>query len=173
MPGRKRGTRRVILARIPTAAQATLFAPDHDAAGGSEVLWSTLQPSIGSMRRALILRAQHGREWLGERLAQAHVTVETLAVYTRRVATIAPAAAASLRRWQQQHVTPVLVVASSEAVDVLVSELDVIVDSAWLRSALALAAHERIAVRLRSAGFPRVMVTTLDVEAIRKATLAQ
>jgi uroporphyrinogen-III synthase len=171
------GTRRAILARIPAAARAALLAPAgidaEGEGGGSEALWQVLRPVLGHTRRALILRAEHGREWLAEQLAGAGVEVETLAVYTRRPAPVSPEAAARIRGWKAAGQSPVLVVASSEAVETLISQLDPIVGAEWARSAFALASHERIAQHLRAAGFEVVKVATFDVEAIRKATFAK
>ena len=172
------GTRRAILARIPAAVGAPLFAPPEgiDAegeGGGSEALWQVLRPVVGHTPRALILRARHGREWLAEQLAGAGVEVETLAVYTRQPAPVSPEATARIRGWKAAGQTAVLVVASSEAVETLISQLDPIVGTDWTLSAFALASHERIAQRLRVAGFAEVKVATSDVEAIRKATFAK
>ncbi|HTT10512.1 MAG TPA: uroporphyrinogen-III synthase [Burkholderiaceae bacterium] len=171
------GTRRAVLAGIRGAANVKLFAPEaagSDGEGsGSEQLWQALQPAIDRFDRVLILRAEHGREWLADQMRAAGATVDAVAVYTRRTVPIAAAAAATVRGWQATGRTVVLVVASSEAVDAVVGRLDALAGAAWTRTALALASHERIAQRLRAAGFARVEVAPLEVEAIRKATGAQ
>ena len=168
-------TRRAVLARIAGAANATVFAPD-DAAyaeGGSESLWGVLQSSAGRMKRALILRAEHGRQWLGEQLSTAGVEVDTLAVYTRRACAISTEAVRRLQGWQAAQRGLALVVASSEAVDAIAGQLDPLVGPAWTRGARALASHERIAERLRKAGFTDVQLVAPEVEAIRKAALVR
>lgn len=174
------GTRRAVVENVVGAAAATLFAPDRaelDGEGsGSEPLWQQLQPAIatpGGFRRALILRAEQGREWLADQMSAAGVEVETLAVYSRRAAELTAEAAARVRSLKAANRRAVLLVASSEAVDVVVNQLDAVAGPAWTRSARALAPHERIAVRLRSAGFADVKIATFDVEAIRKAAFAQ
>lgn len=171
------GTRRALLARIRGADRATLHAPatgDTDGeGGGSEALWRVLQPSIGPLQRALILRAENGREWLSEQLMAAGVVVESVAVYSRRVADVPPAAVARLRDWHARNRFGVLVVTSSEGVDAVVGQVEPVTGPEWIRAALALASHERIAARLRTAGFPDVKVVPLDADSIRKATLAQ
>jgi uroporphyrinogen-III synthase len=178
------GTRRALLARVAGAAGATLFAPGHaepDGEGsGSEPLWQQLQPAIGTrggtpggIRRALILRAEQGREWLAGQMRAAGGEVETLAVYTRRAAEPAADAVARVRAWRAANQRAVLLVASSEAVDVVASQLDAVAGPAWTRSARVLAPHARIAERLRGAGFADVAIATFDVEAIRKAAFAQ
>jgi hypothetical protein len=55
----------------------------------------------------------------------------------------------------------------------VVSQLDPLAGAAWTRSALALASHERIAQRLRAAGFTHVKLVAPEVEAIRKAIVTQ
>lgn len=142
--------------RLPPTVR--IIAPDHgdDENGpGSEALWRELaaEPAV---RRALILRAEQGREWLAERLREAGAQVDTLAVYRRLErswrqlpeAARLPAALAATRT--------VLVVTSSEAVQVAVrsaSELGVL---ERLRSAVAVTMHPRVATALRSAGFAEV-----------------
>jgi len=167
------GTRRAIRAHIPSARDATLFAPEvgdtESDQGGSEALWRALQPAIGQMRRVLILRAEQGREWLAEEMAAAGANVDALAVYTRRRAPISPAAQADIHRWQVAGRIAVLVVASSEAVEAVVEQLESVAGAAWTRSVLALASHERIAQRLRTAGFTNVKLVAPEVAAIRKA----
>jgi len=171
------GTRRAILARIPGAATAPMFAPEtpesDTEAGGSEQLWPVLLPAIDGLRRVLVLRAEHGREWLLDQMRAAGAVVDTVAVYTRRVATISATEAATIGGWQAAGRTVALVIASSEAVDAVIRQLDELAGVAWTRSALALASHERIARRLREAGFVRVGVAPLEAEAIRKAIFAQ
>ena len=171
------GTRRAIRSNIPSAGDATLYAPESSDAeseqSGSEALWLALQPAIDRMRRVLILRAEQGREWLGEQMAAAGAKVDALAVYTRRRAVASAAARADILRWKAAQRTAVVVVASSEAVDAVTGQLDPLAGAAWTRSALALASHERIAQRLRAAGFTHVKLVAPEVEAIRKAIVAQ
>lgn len=170
-------TRRAVVESVAGAAGATIFAPgqaEPDGEGsGSEPLWQQLQPAISGMRRALILRAEQGREWLAAQLRAAGVEVETLAVYTRRAAAPSADAVARVRAWQAANRRAVLLVASSEAADVVANQLDAVAGPAWTRSARVLAPHDRIAGRLRGAGFADVTVATFDVETIRKAAFAQ
>jgi uroporphyrinogen-III synthase len=169
------GTRRAVLEHIASAAGATWFVPDKAAEGegGSEALWQVLSPALGGLRRALILRAQHGREWLGAQLAAAGVEVEPLAVYVRQAAQLDPSEAAQVRKWQADYRLPVLVITSSEAVDAVVAQLDRIESRGLLRSARVVAPHERIVARARDAGFADVRFVPLEVEAIRQAAVAQ
>lgn len=49
----------------------------------SEALWQLLQPRLVSGQKALIVRGQDGREWLGQRLEQAGIRVTRHAAYQR------------------------------------------------------------------------------------------
>lgn len=169
------GTRRAVLEHIPSASGATWFAPDKsaDGEGGSEALWQVLSPALSRIKRALILRAQHGREWLGEQLAAAGVEVDALAIYVREAARPDAAATAQLQQWQEDYRVPVLVITSSEAVDAVVAQLEAAHASGLVDSARVLAPHERIVARARAAGFTDVRFAPLEIEAIRQAALAQ
>lgn len=61
-----------------------ILAPDDSQTQDSESLWEHLQASLETMSRALIVRGQEGREWLGERLEQAGVEVIRHTSYERR-----------------------------------------------------------------------------------------
>lgn len=161
-------TRRAVLEHIPSSAAATWFAPDAGDAGrgGSEALWRVLGASLGGIRRALILRAAHGREWLAEQLTAAGVAVDNLAVYSREAAPQPALAAADLER-------PVLLVTSSEAVDTVLAQLDADGSLGLRDRARVVAPHERIVARARAAGFADVRLVPLEIDAIRQAALAQ
>ncbi len=152
------GTRSAVLDSVPGASATTVLAPsgDEESGGsGSESLWPLLQAMQPAPRRVLLLRAERGRDWLGERLQQAGATVTPLAVYSRQAhvpsadtrARLAAAAAGGLA----------CVITSSDAVDALSDMLGGLPDVlAALRGGIALASHPRIAERLRAAGFTRV-----------------
>ena len=157
------------------AAPPHVVEPQGDAAaGGSEALWAALltQRVVAAQapRRVLILRATHGREWLGERLSEAGAQVETLAVYTRTPCSAPPAALERLKRWRGAGRAIVAVITSSEAVSVLGQQL---APDAGLRAAvlagLALASHERVAAAARSAGFARVAVAAPGTDTLLAA----
>jgi uroporphyrinogen-III synthase len=114
----------------------------------------------------LLLRAQGGREWLGERLRERGAEVVALAVYTRQP--FAPDAALLARLvTAAAGVGLAAVVSSSDAVEALASTLggqpQVL---AALRGGVALAAHPRIVERLRAAGFRRVRLCAPEAAAI-------
>jgi len=173
-------TRHVIGEMIPGARDMRVLAPpetdrgaDPEGAGGSEALWRVLQPALKDVGHALILRAAHGREWLGEQLQAAGVAVETLAVYSRRAAVLAPKAAERLQAWQRERRTPLLAFASSEAVTTVLAILRRVVPVEWVLSGHAVASHDRIAARLRECGFARVTRVSGDAPSIHEAARAQ
>lgn len=150
-----------VVQAIPGAASARCIAPaatdEHDA--GSEAFWDALVRSAVQPRRVLLLRAEGGREWLAERLAEAGARVTAVAVYSRRAHGASDDELATLRRWCEAGRAPAVLVTSSEAVDVLAGQIDRADAREWLRTGCALATHTRIAARLREAGFARVVLT--------------
>lgn len=143
---------------------------DAEADGGSEALWPALAPILrrGGAQRALVLRAQHGRDWLLVRLREAGVAAEPLAVYAR----VPHAIDAQARAWlaQRQHAPIDSVFSSSEAVDTLTEQVAAVSQArAALAAGRALASHPRIAERLLARGYAHVMVCRLEADAIAAA----
>lgn len=168
-------TARAVAQAIPGAQSAALIAPgDADETdAGSEALWDALLRSGLRPRRVLLLRAEGGRQWLADRLTEAGARVTAVAVYSRRVRSAADDEIATLRRWKDAGRVPAMLVTSSEAVDVLVRQIDRAGAPGWPRAGLALATHARIADRLRAAGFARVVLAAPRADAIVDAIHAQ
>jgi uroporphyrinogen-III synthase len=161
------GSRAAVLAAIAGARQARLLpGRDEDIRGsGSESLWPLLQAMQPPPRRALLLRAQSGREWLAGKLEAAGVAVTSLAVYTRLP--FAPPSALRERLAAAATTGLASVISSSDAVDALANMLaDQPEVLRALRAGNALASHPRIAERLRAAGFARVCVCAPESAAI-------
>lgn len=169
------GTARAVAQSIPGAQAARLIAPDeadeHDA--GSEALWDALTRAALRPQRVLLLRAEGGRAWLADRLTGAGAHVTAVAVYSRRAHSASDDEIAALRRWRNAGRAPAMLVTSSEAVDVLLRQIDRAGARDWLRAGLALATHARIAERLRAAGFARVALAAPRADAIVAALGAQ
>jgi uroporphyrinogen-III synthase len=160
-----RATRAAVESELAVAA-ASVLAPD-DEEGGSEAFWAAWVASGRRAGRVLVLRAEDGREWLGERFVQSGSTVDQLAVYSRRACGLAPEAARELVACMTSGETPVTVFSSSEAVNALDAQIQSIDGgAAYLRSGIALATHPRIAERLRSAGYARVFDTLAADDAV-------
>lgn len=146
---------------VPIIAPAT-----HDDTG-SEAFMVEWQRQRRTARRVLIVRAQHGREWLAQRFAEGGSHVETIAVYARTECALD----ASAERWLASAVgagAPVATVFSSSAA---IAALDRSVQpvsgaSAWLRNGAAIATHSRIAEQLLASGYSRVLTASADDAAV-------
>jgi uroporphyrinogen-III synthase len=138
------GTRNALLAAGVPAAQVD--SPPADAAQfDSEALWEVVQHQCEAGCRVLLVRGGEGRDWLGERLLERGVAVETVMAYSRRrpqwdAAQEALAASASGDAW---------LFSSSEAI----ANLRALAPQLQWRSARAIATHPRIAQAARDAGF--------------------
>ena len=144
-----------------------VIAPAPDGAAGSEAFWAEWERRGCAARRVLILRAQHGREWLAERFSAAGAIVESLAVYTRTDPSTDPAARREVQRAMASSVPAIVVFSSSEAVDALDRQMAGIEGAReWLRQGVAIATHERIRDRLLGAGYTRVELSAPDDDAV-------
>jgi uroporphyrinogen-III synthase len=134
---------------------------------GSEAFWSEWVQRGRTARRVLIVRAQHGREWLADRFAESGAAVDELAVYTRSESDLSASADAWLRRAMIAGVPPATVVSSSEAVDAIERQLSAVAGAVtWIKQGVALATHARIRDRLLDAGYRQVELTPADDDAI-------
>jgi uroporphyrinogen-III synthase len=132
-------------------------AKEGGAKAGSEALWEALQKEPDRPRNVLIVRADSGREWLGDRLQQAGSRVEYASVYRRAVHTPSQEQRAALGACWGVGDRAVAVLTSSEAVATLDRQLAEAPDiKSWLRRGRALCSHERIAQALLAAGYGEV-----------------
>jgi len=158
---------RAVLRELPGADAATVLAPADDdfRNSGSEALWPLL--TARRPRRVLLLRAQSGRDWLAQRLAETGAEVRALAVYTRQPPAVDGELRQRLDRLAAAADGLASVVSSSDAVDALgglfAGQPQVL---AALRQGAALASHPRIAERLRAVGYAQVVVCPPEAAAI-------
>jgi uroporphyrinogen-III synthase len=153
--------------QLDLPADATLIVPSDDGSGGSEAFWEAWQRCGRPARRVLLLRAQHGRNWLAERFAEAGTRVEPLAVYTRRDAVPGPGDLARLRSIAAAHRRVVAVFSSTEAVAALDRQVAGLPHAdTWLRAGVAVATHPRICEHLLAAGYRRVEMAGPDDHAL-------
>jgi len=125
---------------------------------GSEALWEALQLHRPVPRRVLIVRAESGREWLGERLREAGCQVEYASVYRRVVHAPGHARLAALAACRGAGDGAVCVLTSSESVAALDRQLERAAEArSWLRQGLALCSHARITQAARAAGYAHVV----------------
>ncbi len=142
-----------------------VIAPDADDESGSESFWATWQASGRSARRVLLLRAEAGRDWLGERFAESGADVNAIAVYSRRPRAMSADDRTQLNEWATQREVPIIVFSSSEAIAALDQQAGP-ESQRWLRSGTAIAGHPRIAHRLLAEGYSRVVNATFDDDSI-------
>ena len=144
-----------------------VVAPASDIAAGSEAFWTAWDQCGRKARRVLVLRAQHGREWLAERFGAAGAVVEELAVYTRTDPSTDPAARSEVQRAIASSLPVITVFSSSEAVDALDRQMaDIVGAREWLRQGVTIATHERIRVRLLAEGYTRAELSAPDDDAV-------
>ncbi|WP_431102503.1 uroporphyrinogen-III synthase [Roseateles noduli] len=146
----------------------------------SEHLWPELVRVAGSDwsgRRALLVRGDGGREWLGDRLRDAGAEVEAVSVYRRTCPRLSEETAALLRAALAAPERHVWLFSSSEAIGHLEAlEKGTRVDSVeggrgdpslpgW-GHVRALATHERIAARAQALGVGHVVLVRPEAEAV-------
>lgn len=158
-------TRAAVVATWPTAT--ALVSPLADEAAGSEAFWDAWLHSGRRAARVLILRAQHGREWLAQQFTANGAEVETLAVYARLAHALSASERAVLDAAVAAAVPAVAVFTSTEAI----AALDEQVASTqgadrWLRDGIALATHPRIREQLLDAGYRTVELSAADDEGL-------
>src|SRR5260364_84107 len=165
---------RVIAPSVQDRAQGAQYTEAY----GSEALADALDQRLGlaslARRRALILRADRGREWLAKVLDAHHARVDTVAAY--QCIPAIPAAS----QWTRIRA----LIAGCPHTWLLTSSAGVRDLSALARTQLSardlrrlteapiVAPHARIAHAARAAGFARMMQSGLSDESITHALLA-
>ncbi len=154
---------------MPGASAARAIGPAAGAQPGSEALWEALRADT-LPRQALIVRAESGREWLGERLREAGCQVVYASVYRRVVHGPSPEQRAALDAARAAGVRAACLVTSSEVVAALDRQLADETDArAWLRQGLALGSHARIVEALRAAGYGDVRECEATADGVLQA----
>ncbi len=167
MAGAVGATTRRALNLLLSTSPANVIAPPDESSAGSEAFWSAWQASGRTARRVLIVRAQDGRDWLAHSFEGAGSLVETLAVYTRGERALAGQDAATLRSAISAREMALPVITSTEAIGALDRSVGIVPGAeAWLRRGLALAAHDRIADKLRDSGYARVERVAADDDGV-------
>lgn len=139
---------------------ASIIHPDanlleHD----SEALWPMLQKILPAVQRALIIRGEQGREWLGSRLEAEGIAVTRHAMYARRPVVWDTAQRLAVQlAFQQAKLPPVFLLTSSESVDAVLKNIEQLGLLALFARARFVVLHSRIAQHLsqglKAAGQP-------------------
>lgn len=139
--------------RAEGLADAAIVEPAPDSPQlDSEALWQRLAAHEWRGARVLIVRGDGGRDWLGERLAEAGAEVETVAAYTRALPRLSAEARHDLDAAFADPAGHVWLFSSSEAI----ANLEALAGAARANRSRAIATHPRIAARARQAGFASV-----------------
>ena len=77
-------TRAALEADLKPAPSSVVSAQDEDQQSGSEAFWRAWQATKQRAQRVLLVRAEDGRNWLGERFEEQGARVDAVAVYSRR-----------------------------------------------------------------------------------------
>ncbi|HEU0231188.1 MAG TPA: uroporphyrinogen-III synthase [Burkholderiaceae bacterium] len=123
-------------------------SPNHD----SEALWALLAPRLPAIKRALIVRGETGREWLGRQLEGAGIEVRHHAAYRREPILWAAGQADELARRLSAASSSVCLVTSTESADALHANIEhhaVRLRQLWERVRFV-TIHPRVASRLTS-----------------------
>jgi len=148
------GTLALARSLLPGANTARSVGTQAGGDSGSEALWEVLRGAAALPRSVLIVRAETGREWLGERLREAGCRVESIGVYRRIVHVPSSEQRAALAACRSGGERAAALVTSSEAVAALDRQFaQAPEEKAWLRGGVALCSHPRIAQALRAAGY--------------------
>lgn len=116
----------------------------------SEHLWPLIEARLGRLRKALIVRGEQGREWLGTRLESAGVEVDRLAAYRREAVVWSQRQGDQLAQALSSGRPCVFLLTSGESVDAVFANICRLgFKQVWLQCRF-LVIHERIASRLQS-----------------------
>lgn len=164
------GSRQALASHGLTDANARIAFPTDPHRTDSETLLDVLDLPALKGRKALIIRAETGRELLSDRLREAGVDVDQVAAYRRGAPPLDDARRAELRTliaadddW---------VITSSEALRNLQQDvLQLAGEAGWdaIRASRLIVPHQRIAETAQALGFARVTQTASGDEALLAA----
>lgn len=175
------GSAQALLA-LGVPAERIVQPPPGSESLDSEHLWPELRRVFASAwggegdawtgRRALLVRGDGGREWLGDRLRECGLRVDAVSVYRRACPRLDETARALLRAALAQPASHVWLFSSSEAI----GHLEALeqgtrasgVPPDW-GAVRAVATHERIAARAQALGVGHVVLVRPEAAAVADA----
>ncbi len=164
------GSRQALARHGLTDANAQIAFPTDPNRTDSETLLDVLDLDALRGRKALIVRAETGRELLADRLRAAGVAVDQVAAYRRGAPPLDAARRAALAGFIAAG--PDWVITSSEALRNLQQDvLQLAGEAGWnaIRTCRLIVPHQRIAETAQAMGFARVMLTGSGDEALLAA----
>jgi uroporphyrinogen-III synthase len=149
--------------RAAGLAPAQIDEPAADAPSfDSEALWARIGGAEWQGRRVLVVRGEHGRDWLAAELRRHGADVGFVAAYRRLAPVLDADGRALLQAARAEPARHLWLFSSSEAVH----HLQALAPEADWAAAAAVASHPRIAETARGAGFGRVDLVPPDADAI-------
>lgn len=158
-------TRAAIEIELKPPSSLLTSAHDEDQESGSEAFWRAWQATKRHAERVLLVRAQDGRTWLGERFEEQGAQVDVVAVYSRSLHQPSADELQRLHESIEADEAPSVIFSSTEAVAALDRQVGTAAQE-WLRSGTAIACHPRIAEELLSKGYGRVLNATFGDDSI-------
>jgi uroporphyrinogen-III synthase len=117
------GGRTAFAIRQRFGSLATVLCPPEGARQDSEALWQVLAPSLASFSRVLIVRAETGRDWLGDQLIAKGCQVDFIAVYNRKPCVWSAEQVQKLNAALTLNVPLIWLFTSAESVEAVASQL--------------------------------------------------
>lgn len=142
-------TARALLKTFPAAA-SVLFPHGSSLESGSELLLHQLQKE-GIPPRAVVIRAETGRDFLIEELTKAGSDVRVAPLYKR----IPLTASEEQKQWVGKGDAPVIYITSTDSADILLRNVGERA-APWIVNAEIITIHPRIEGHLRELGFQRI-----------------
>jgi uroporphyrinogen-III synthase len=161
------GSRQALAKHGVTDETATVLSPVDTQRTDSETLLEVLDLPALAGKKALIIRAETGRELLADRLREAGITVDQVAAYSRGSPPLD--AQRRLELTQLLEVGCDWIITSSEALRNLKDDVEQVAGTAgWeqIQRATLIVPHVRIAETAKNMGFERVILTASGDEAL-------
>jgi uroporphyrinogen-III synthase len=161
------GSRQALAKHGVTDETATVLSPVDTQRTDSETLLEVLDLPALAGKKALIIRAETGRELLADRLREAGITVDQVAAYSRGSPPLD--AQRRLELTQLLEVGCDWIITSSEALRNLKDDVEQVAGTAgWeqIQQATLIVPHVRIAETAKNMGFERVILTASGDEAL-------
>ena len=161
------GSRQALAKHGVNDETATVLSPVDTQRTDSETLLEVLDLPALAGKKALIIRAETGRELLADRLREAGITVDQVAAYSRGSPPLD--AQRRLELTQLLEVGCDWIITSSEALRNLKDDVEQVAGTAgWeqIQRATLIVPHVRIAETAKNIGFERVILTASGDEAL-------
>lgn len=139
-------------------SETNIFYPHEGQRQDSEALWQVLTPSLASIRRVLIVRAEQGRNWLRDQFAAKGCQVDCLAVYARKPYVWSAEQVLSLTTALKSQMPLIWLFTSVESVDAVDNQFNCLGVQAGLAIQGLVVTHPKVLDRVRR------LLATVDLD---------